>query len=304
MLKKSYLEKYNDENSDVVGSLTVNKKIFIRFLSFCICSILYLIIFALSKVNGSHDIQTQFVNSFVNSIMIFSFCLSLVFIIGYILYRFVPTFNKAIDYTSYKIKKMVFVALDWVVILPICATIACFSFAFVFTFAQVDGESMYPTVSNESTVFVSYLEPIEQFDIVVAYITEEDSCLESLPASQRALYPEYYIKRVIGMPGDSVTWLNGVLTINGKIIDEYYFDELTKVDLKEKWTTSTGFDGKFQYKENGEIKTTYIIPEGYYFVMGDHRDVSIDSRRIGLVHEKNIEGVVKFEFGDSGIVRF
>ena len=66
MLKKSYLEKYNDENSDVVGSLIVNKKIFIRFLSFCICSILYLIIFALSKVNGSHDIQTQFVNSFVN----------------------------------------------------------------------------------------------------------------------------------------------------------------------------------------------------------------------------------------------
>ena len=51
-----------------------------------------------------------------------------------------------------------------------------------------------------------------------------------------------------------------------------------------------------QYEQkNGEIKTTYIIPEGYYFVMGDHRDVSIDSRRIGLVHEKNIE-VVHFCF--------
>lgn len=304
MFKKSYLEKYNEEHSSVAASLIVNKKIFIRFLSICICSILYLIIFALSKVNGSHDIQTQFVNTFVNTIMVCSFILSFLFIVGYILYRFVPSVNKILDELSFKIKKTIFIVLDWLVILPVCATIACFSFAFVFTFAQVDGESMYPTVSNDATVFVSYLEKIEKFDIVVAYITEEDSCLESLTSYQRASYPEYYIKRVIGMPGDSVTWIDGVLRINNQVIDEFYFDNYTKLDLKATWTTSTGFYGEFQYKENGVINKTYIIPDGYYFVMGDHRDVSVDSRRIGLIPEKNIEGVVKFEFGDSGIVRF
>ena len=72
---------------------------------------------------------------------------------------------------------MVFVALDWVVILPICATIACFSFAFVFTFAQVDGTSMSPTINDESTVFVSYMEKVERFDVVVAYVSAEDNII-------------------------------------------------------------------------------------------------------------------------------
>ena len=65
MDKQSYLEKYNEEHSSVAASLTINKKILTRLVGFVICSILYFIIYQISKNRGSHDIQTQFINSLV-----------------------------------------------------------------------------------------------------------------------------------------------------------------------------------------------------------------------------------------------
>lgn len=297
MNNKSYLEKYNEEHSSVVASLTVNKRIFTRLLGFLISSIIYFVIFQISKSKGLHDIQTQFLNTFVNSIMTFSYVISVVFFIFYILYVSVKSFRDAFDNVRFRIKKTLFFILDWLVILPICATVASFCFAFLFTFAQVDGESMYPTIQNESTVFVSYLEEVEQFDIVVAYITPEDNLVSPSYGT------EYYIKRVIGMPGDTVTWLKGVLTINGKVIDETYFDDVTKLKFKQFWESGYEFNGEFKYKVDGVIQTSYVIPDGYYFVMGDNRTGSNDSRQIGLIPASNIEGIVKFEITSSGIER-
>lgn len=297
MEKKSYLEKYNEEHSSVIASLTVNKRIFIRLLGFLISSIIYFIIFQISKYRGLHDIQTQFLNTFVNSIMTFSYVISIVFLIFYILYVSIKSFRNAFDNAKFKIKRTLFFILDWLVILPICATVASFCFAFLFTFAQVDGDSMYPTIYNESTVFVSYLEEVEQFDIVVAYITPEDNLVSPSYGT------EYYIKRVIGMPGDRVTWIKGVLTINGEVIDETYFDEITKLKFKQFFESGTEFYGEFKYKVDGVISSSYTIPDGYYFVMGDNRTGSNDSRQIGLIPAKNIEGVVKFEISSSGIER-
>ena len=150
---------------------------------------------------------------------------------------------------------------------------------------------MYPTVYNESTVFVSYLDDVERFDVVVAYITPEDNLVSSFYGT------EYYIKRIIGLPGDTVTWKDGVLKINGEIIKEDYI-KLSIVG------SGTSFDGIFSYKKDGELQpTTTVIPDGYYFVMGDNRGNSIDSRDIGLIPFKNIEGIAKYEFTGSGIER-
>lgn len=297
MDNKSYLEKYNEDNNDVIASLRVNKKICIRLFGFLICSIVYLLIYVISKERGSHDIQTQFLNTFVNVIMIFSYVIAFIFLVGYVIVRINKKVGTKLDQIKFKIKKNLFFVLDWLVILPICATVASFCFAFLFTFARVDGESMYPTVYNDSTVFVSYLEDVNRYDVVVTYITPEDNLVSSLNGT------EYYIKRVIGLPGDQITWLKGVLTINGKIIDETYFDTATKLKYKQDYEKGTEFNGQFKYKENGEIKSTYIIPEGYYFVMGDNRTGSNDSRQIGLIPFDNVEGVVKFEIGSSGIER-
>ncbi|MBQ4570133.1 MAG: signal peptidase I [Bacilli bacterium] len=294
MSNKSYLERYNEEHSSVIASLNVNKRICTRLLGFLISSIIYFIIFQISKYTGLHDIQTQFLNTFVNYIMTVAYIISFFFIVFYVLYISVKSFKESFDKVRYKLKRMLFIILDWLVILPICATVASFCFAFIFTFAQVEGDSMYPTIYNESTVFVSYLEPVEQFDIVVAYITPEANLISS---------NEYYIKRVIGVPGDRITWINGVLTINGIIIDEEYLDQETKEFFKEDGKSGKQFVGDFEYKVDGVIEKCKVIPDGYYFLMGDNRTVSNDSRQIGLVPSYNIEGVVKYEFTNSGIER-
>lgn len=294
---KSYLEKINEETSSVKASLVVNKKILKRLLVFEICTILYIIIAFVTANNGSHDIQTQFINSFINIIMIISLIIMLAGNIIYILILVSSKVKQKLDALKFKFKKILFFILDWLSIFPICAVIASFCFGFIFTFAEVNGESMYPTIKHESTVFLSYLEPVERFDIVVAYITVEDNVVEDLSSYQQNQYPEYYIKRVIGLPGDSLTWIDGILTINGEEVREDYFDSDTIEDHIRTWNTYNGFFGEFKYKKDGiTYDNCYVIPDGYYFVMGDHRDNSIDSRKIGLIPEKNIEGVVKFFF--------
>lgn len=68
---------------------------------------------------------------------------------------------------------------------------------------------------------------------------------------------EDYIKRVIGLPGDTVVVKDGVVTVNGKVLKEDY--------LKEPMVKGNG-DG------------TYVVPKGHYFMMGDNRNVSLDAR--------------------------
>ena len=102
---------------------------------------------------------------------------------------------------------------------------------------------------------------IERFDIVV--IDKEDT---------------FIIKRIIGLPGDSVQVQDNVLYINDQKIEEDY--------LKEGTITND-----FALEEITNSKT---IPDGYYFVLGDHREVSGDSRMFGFVQKKEILGKASF----------
>ena len=250
MDERSYLEKYSEEHSNVAASVTVNKRIFKRLLGFLICSVIYAVIYGVSKFRGLHDIQTQFLNTFVSTIMICSYIIALVFLICYILVCISKNIKERLDQVSFKIKKMFFFTVDWLVILPVCATVASFCFAFLFTFAQVDGDSMLPNIENESTVFVSYLDKVDRFDVVVAYINSSDYVNVGVNTS------EYYIKRVIGLPGDQITLVKGVLTIKGNeyetstVVDEYYFSKETLNNFKLYWKEDYNFDGEFTYIED------------------------------------------------------
>lgn len=130
---------------------------------------------------------------------------------------------------------------------------------FIVTPVQVVGTSMVPTLSDKQILLLKkYDKDYERFDIVV--FKYDNSTL---------------IKRIIGLPGEYVEYRNSNLYINGKKIKEEFIDTKT-----EDFTLS-----KLDYKK---------IPKGYYFVMGDNRSNSTDSRFIGLVSEKDIKGTSSF----------
>ena len=138
---------------------------------------------------------------------------------------------------------------------------------FFFSPIRVNGTSMYPTLQDKEFMIlnkISLKQGINRFDIVVV---QENN--------------KYIIKRVIGLPGESVMYKDSKLYINGKVIEDNYSK-----------TTTNDFDN-------------VILGENEYLVMGDNRAVSSDSRIIGPVNIKNIKGktnLIIFPFNKMGTV--
>ena len=135
-----------------------------------------------------------------------------------------------------------------------------------------------------------------------------------------------YIKRVVGVPGDEVAYLNKRLTINGKPVDQGAGarflrrgrDALLQAVPRERWaarrtccsTTTTGAPAfrcrgrwTFPNQENCRYSVEGVVckvPAGHYFMMGDNRDNSLDSRYWGFVPDRNIVGRAFFIWMNFG----
>ncbi len=131
---------------------------------------------------------------------------------------------------------------------------------------EVTGNSMYPTLENGDSVWVNKLAyktgEIERFDVVI------------FPHYNESLGEEiYYIKRVIGMPDERIRIKDGLIYINDELLEESY-----------------GYYDKDMPYYNGLAEDEIYIGEGEYFVLGDNRNNSEDSRMIGCVSEDIIIG--------------
>ena len=139
----------------------------------------------------------------------------------------------------------------------------------------VSGASMYPTLHNGDRMVLSKVGAIHRFDVVILKAPDENV---------------EYIKRVIGMPGDTVEMKSGVLYINGKKVDQPFINT-------EALAKQTVFMDDFTLESlTGESK----VPEGKYFVLGDNRGVSKDSRMIGFIDRSAIEGKAVFTIWPFG----
>lgn len=105
---------------------------------------------------------------------------------------------------------------------------------------------------------------------------------------------QYYIKRVIGVPGDIIEYRNKVLTINGEVAPQELIAELPPWDPKLRLARETLGDNEHQIQmliqPNPRGESSFKVQEGHYFMMGDNRDNSNDSRFWGQVPEENIVG--------------
>lgn len=139
----------------------------------------------------------------------------------------------------------------------------------------VSGDSMYPTLHNGDRMVLSKVGDIHRFDVVILKAPDENV---------------EYIKRVIGMPGDTIEMKSGVLYINGKKVDQPFINT-------EALAKQTVFMDDFTLESlTGESK----VPEGKYFVLGDNRGVSKDSRMIGFIDRSAIEGKAVFTIWPFG----
>src|ERR1039457_3960129 len=145
---------------------------------------------------------------------------------------------------------------------------------FLYQPVRVEGTSMLPQLDNRDRLFINkfvyHISSIEGGDVVVFHYPRDPE--------------KSYIKRVIALPGDRLRIDRGLVWLNGNPLPERYVPE--------------------EYKDSRSM-TEIVIPDGYYFMMGDHRSISSDSRALGPVDRDLIYGKAVFIYWpakDAGMV--
>ena len=158
-------------------------------------------------------------------------------------------------------------ALSWVRDLAFSVLIAVILIVFIYQPVKVEGTSMMPTLTDQERIFINKftyhfgLGSIERGDMVVFWFPLDPS--------------KSYIKRVIGVPGDTVRIEAGQVFVNGEALSEGYVPD--------------------EYRDRVSWEE-HRVPAGNYFVLGDHRSSSSDSRTWGFVKRDAIYGKAVFVY--------
>lgn len=150
--------------------------------------------------------------------------------------------------------------IEWIVTIAAALVIAFVIRTFLFEPVRVEGGSMSNTLLNGEIMFVTKPEYLsgdpERFDVVICHYPDRGNT--------------NFVKRVVGLPGDTVEIKDGYLYVNGEKYDEDYLT----------------------YRPNYTM-SAYTVPEGEYFVLGDNRSNSNDSHLIGPISRDMIIGHVR-----------
>lgn len=153
----------------------------------------------------------------------------------------------------------------WLRDLVISLAISAFIIIFLYQPVKVEGTSMMPSLDDQERIFVNKfvyrLEPIQRGDIVVFRYPRDPS--------------KSYIKRVVGLAGDHIRIDDGLVYVNDTPLDEDY--------------VPAAFADNRSYPET-------VVPSNAFFVLGDHRSMSNDSRDFGAVKETFIYGKAVFGY--------
>ena len=175
--------------------------------------------------------------------------------------------NASTDIEQDQVQKfqLAFELKSWSRDILLAIAIAIFIVIFVVQPVKVEGTSMQPQLADQDRIFVNRFiyrfKEIDRGEVVVFWYPKDQT--------------KSFIKRIIGVPGDSVEIRRGAVFINGELIDEPY--------LKPEFRDSQSYNN-------------VVVPDGKYFVLGDHRDSSNDSRSWGFVDESLIYGKAIFSY--------
>ena len=162
-------------------------------------------------------------------------------------------------------RRRFFLSIGWLRDLLIAIVLALAIIAFVYQPVKVEGTSMAPRLSDQERIvinkFIYKFGPIERGDIVVFRYPRDPG--------------KSFIKRVVGLPGETVEIRRGVVTINGEPLREDYVPTA---------------------EQDGHSYPATRLPADHYFVLGDHRRSSNDSRVWGPVHREHIYGKAVFAY--------
>ncbi|HEY1902661.1 MAG TPA: signal peptidase I [Terracidiphilus sp.] len=163
----------------------------------------------------------------------------------------------------------------WLRDLFVSAIASVLIITFLYQPVRVEGTSMLPRLEDRDRLFIN------KFVYHVSAIKRDDVVVFHYPRDPE----KSYIKRVIALPGDRLRIDHGVVYLNGKRLTENYVPE--------------------EYRDSRSM-AEMVIPEDTYFMMGDHRSISSDSREFGPVERSLIYGKAVFVYWptkDAGVVR-
>lgn len=160
---------------------------------------------------------------------------------------------------------------DFLFMLNLAFIIAQLFFALVFFPTTVVQTSMYPTLEQGNTLIVRSAKKPSRFDIIILQVDTEYNILNPNSVLKDK---DLIVKRLIGMPGDSFYYEGDRLYVNGVLMEEPYLNQPAGCSYTKG--------------------SPYVVPDDYYFVMGDNRGNSEDSRKVGSFHKSQLIGVALY----------